>query len=47
MKTRPVVYCWTSGAGWAIPAIDEAMKMRAAKHKPVNHPMGALALQGG
>ncbi|MGC8563296.1 MAG: hypothetical protein ACP5LZ_00175 [Fervidicoccaceae archaeon] len=46
LKTRPVVYCWTSGVGWAIPAIDEAVKMRAAKHKPVNHPMGALALQG-
>ncbi|MGB9785155.1 MAG: hypothetical protein ACPLSO_05115 [Fervidicoccaceae archaeon] len=46
LKTRPVVYCWTSGAGWAISVNNEAVKMRAAKHKPVNHPMGTLALQG-
>ncbi|PNV81504.1 MAG: transposase, partial [Fervidicoccus sp.] len=32
---------------WAISLNNEAMKMRAVNHKPVNHPMGALALQGG
>jgi len=47
LKTQPVVYRWTSGAGWVIPTSYEAMKMKAINRKPMNRPKGAPALQGG
>ena len=39
-KARPVVYRWTSGAGWVLvaPTSDEAMRMKAVNHKPTNRP---------
>ena len=49
LKTQPVVYRWTNGAGWVrfAPTSYEVMKMKAVNHKPVSHPEGTLALQGG
>ena len=47
LKTQPVVYRWTSGAGWVIPTSYEAMKMKAINRKPMNRPKRAPALQGG
>ncbi|MGC9209108.1 MAG: RNA-guided endonuclease InsQ/TnpB family protein [Nitrososphaeria archaeon] len=47
LKTQPVVYRWTSGAGWLSAASCEAMRMNAVNHKPMISPEGALALQGG
>jgi len=49
LKTQPVVYHWTNGAGWMQKAFTsyEAMKMKVVNHKPMNHPKGTLALQGG
>jgi len=44
LKTQPVVYRWTSGAGWVIPTSYEAMKMKAINHKPMNRPKGTPAL---
>ena len=43
-KARPVVYRWTSRAGWVTPTSDEAMRMKAVNHKPMNRPKGTLAL---
>ena len=34
LKAQPVVYRWTSGAGW-VTANYEAMKMIAVNHKPM------------
>jgi putative transposase len=47
LKTQPVVYHWTSGAGWVkkkTPASYEAMKMKAANHKLMIRPEGTLVL---
>ncbi|AGE70477.1 transposase [Sulfolobus acidocaldarius] len=44
LKTQPVVYRWTSGAGWVLPTSCEAMKMKVVNHKPMNRPRGTLAL---
>ena len=46
LKAQPVVYRWTSGAGWArrAPASYEVMRMKAVNHKPVNRPRGTSAL---
>ncbi|MGC9179497.1 MAG: RNA-guided endonuclease InsQ/TnpB family protein [Vulcanisaeta sp.] len=41
-KARPVVRRWTSRVGWTH---NEAMRMKAANHKPMNHPEGKH--QGG
>ena len=35
LKIRPVVYRWTNGVGWVIPANYEVMKMKAINHKPM------------
>jgi len=37
LKTQPVVYRWTNGAGWVKPASYEVMKMKAVNHKPMIH----------
>jgi putative transposase len=47
LKAQPVVYRWTSGAGWLPATSNETVKMKAVNHKPVIHPEGAFALQGG
>jgi putative transposase len=47
LKTQPVVYRWTSGAGWVNPTSYEVMKMKAVNRKPMIRPKGTLALQGG
>jgi len=46
LKTQPVVYRWTSRAGWvlAAPASDEAVRMKAVNHKPMIRPKGTLVL---
>jgi putative transposase len=47
LKAQPVVYRWTSRAGWLKATSYEVMKMKAVNHKPMNCPKGTLALQGG
>ena len=49
LKTQPVVYRWTSRAGWVKkhPTSHEAMRMKAVNHKPMIRPEGTPALQGG
>jgi putative transposase len=47
LKTQPVVYRWTNGAGWVIPTSYEVMRMKAVNRKPMIRPKGTLALQGG
>ena len=48
LKTQPVVYRWTNGAGWVkTPTGYEVMKMKAVNYEPVIRPKGTLALQGG
>jgi len=47
LKAQPLVYRWTSRAGWVIPTSYEVMRMKAVNHKPMNRPKGTLALQGG
>jgi len=44
LKTQPVVYRWTNGAGWVNPTSYEVMKMKAVNHKPMIRPGGTLAL---
>jgi len=46
LKTQPVVYRWTSGAGWVrtSPTSYEVMKMKAVNHEPMNPLRGTLAL---
>jgi len=44
LKTQPLVYRWTSGAGWVTPTSHETMKVKAVNHKPVNRSKGTLAL---
>ncbi|ACP54560.1 RNA-guided endonuclease InsQ/TnpB family protein [Saccharolobus islandicus] len=46
LKAQPVVYRWTSGAGWVIPASYEVMRMKAVNHKPMIRPEVTLALHG-
>jgi len=46
LKTQPVVYRWTNGAGWLLATSYEVMKMKAVNHKPMIRPKGTLALQG-
>ncbi|AAY81254.1 transposase [Sulfolobus acidocaldarius] len=48
-KTSPVVYRWTSGAGWVLNASTsyEAMRVKAVNHKLMNRPKGTLAIYGG
>ena len=46
LKTQPVVYRWTNGAGWVITSC-EVMRMKAVNHKPMNRPKGTSTLQGG
>ncbi len=47
VKANPVVYRWTSGAGWLKATSDEAMKMNMVNHKLVNCSKGTLALRAG
>jgi len=49
LKTQPVVYRWTSRAGWVqtTPTSNEAMRMKAVNHKPINNPKTTPTLQGG
>jgi putative transposase len=49
LKTQPVVYRWTNGAGWVrtAPTSCEVMKMKAVNHEPVIRPKGTPALKGG
>ncbi|ACP37349.1 transposase, IS605 OrfB family [Sulfolobus islandicus M.14.25] len=47
LKFQPVVYRWTSEAGWVIPTSYEVMRMKAVNHKPMIRPEGTLALQAG
>ena len=35
LKTQPVVYHWTSGAGWMNPTSYEVVRMKAVNHKPM------------
>jgi transposase len=35
LKTQPVVYSWTNGAGWVKPTSYEVMKMKVVNHKPM------------
>jgi len=45
-KAQPVVYRWTSGAGWArnAPTSYDAVKVKAVNHEPMSRPKGALTL---
>ena len=45
LKTQPVVYRWTNGAGRVILTSNEVMKMKAVNHKPMMRPKGTLAFQ--
>jgi len=45
LKAQPVVYRWTSGAGWAT-ARGEAMRMNAAHHEPVINLEGTIVPSG-
>ncbi|MGC9104521.1 MAG: hypothetical protein ACP5JF_07000 [Candidatus Methanodesulfokora sp.] len=47
LKAQPVVYCWTSGAGWLKATSYEAMKMKAVNHKPVNRPEEPSSFRAG
>ena len=47
LKAQPVVYRWTSGAGWVNPTSYEAVRMKAVNRKPMIRPKGTLALQAG
>jgi len=49
LKTQPVVYRWTNGAGWVrfAPTSCEVMKMKAVNHEPVIRPKGTPTLKGG
>ena len=47
LKTQPVVYRWTSGAGWVIPASYEVMRMKAVNHKPMIRSKGILTFRAG
>jgi hypothetical protein len=48
LKTQPVVYRWTNGAGWvATPTSHEVMRMKAVNHEPMSHPKGNPSLMGG
>ncbi|BDB99652.1 RNA-guided endonuclease InsQ/TnpB family protein [Saccharolobus caldissimus] len=40
LKTQPLVYRWTNGAGWVIPTSYEVMKMKAVNHKSMIRPGG-------
>jgi len=42
LKAQPVVYRWTSGAGWATTSY-EAMKMKAVNHEPMIRLEGTIA----
>jgi len=42
LKAQPVVYRWTSGAGWAT-ASYEVMRMIAINHKPMIRLEGTIA----
>ena len=46
LKTQPVVYRWTNGAGWVrtAPTSYEVMNMKAVNHEPVIRPEGTPAL---
>ncbi|BAB67664.1 transposase for insertion sequence element [Sulfurisphaera tokodaii str. 7] len=46
LKTQPVVYRWTNGAGWVLyaPTNYEVVRMKVVNHKPMNRPKGTLAL---
>jgi putative transposase len=46
LKTQPVVYRWTNGAGWVqiAPTSCEVMKMKAVNHKLMIRPEGTLVL---
>ncbi|ADV64978.1 RNA-guided endonuclease InsQ/TnpB family protein [Desulfurococcus mucosus] len=46
LKTQPVVYRWTNGAGWLKATSYEVVRMKAVNHKPVIHPKGTLAPLG-
>ncbi|WP_288006102.1 transposase [Thermofilum sp.] len=41
LKTQPVVYRWTNGAGWVeTPTSNEVMRMKTVNHKPMIRPKG-------
>jgi putative transposase len=42
LKVQPVIYCWTSGAGWATTSY-EVMKMKAISHEPMIRLEGNIA----
>jgi transposase len=42
LKAQPVVYRWTSGAGWVTTSY-EAMKMKAVNHEPMIRLEGTIA----
>ncbi|ADX81961.1 RNA-guided endonuclease InsQ/TnpB family protein [Saccharolobus islandicus] len=46
LKTQPVVYRWTNGAGWLKATSYEMMRMKAVNHKPMIRPKGTLTLYG-
>jgi len=46
LKTQPVIYRWTNGAGWVLATSYEVVKMKAVNHKPMIRPKGTLALPG-
>jgi len=49
LKTQPMVYRWTSRAGWVqtTPTSNEAIRMKAVNHKPMNRPKGTPTLKDG
>jgi len=44
LKTQPVVYRWTSKAGWLLATSYEAVRMKAINHKLMIRPKGTLTL---
>jgi putative transposase len=48
LKTQPVVYRWTSRAGWVqtTPTSNEAIRMKTVNHKPINNPKTTPPPQG-
>ena len=49
LKIQPVVYRWTSRAGWVrnTPTSNEAIRMKTVNHKPMNHPKTTPPLRTG
>jgi len=45
LKTQPVVYRWTNGAGWVNPTSYDVMKMKTVNHKPMIRPKGTSSFR--